>query len=76
MIGKADRRVGGNGERRGADRDMRLRHADEIDHQRHGKDRPAAADEPEREADEHPRQRAENHLGKIERGGIGHRVGP
>ena len=53
--GVADQVGGGAGrhrDRAGADRDMGRGHADHVDHQRHGQDRAAAADQPEREADE------------------------
>jgi hypothetical protein len=62
MVGEIDRGVGGNGDRAGADRDMRLGHADHIDHQRHRQDRPAAADQAEREADQHSRCQSEQAL--------------
>jgi hypothetical protein len=41
---------------------MRLRHADNIDHQRHSEDRAAATDQAEREADQCARSQAERPL--------------
>src|SRR6185437_6601376 len=41
-----------HGKRAGPDRDMRRAHADDIDQERHGEDRAAAAEQTEREADD------------------------
>ena len=49
-------------DRAGADRDMRFCHADHIDHQRHREDRAAAADQAEREPDQHPRRQSQHAL--------------
>ena len=76
MIHQSGRGIGSHRERGGADRDVRLRHADQIDHQWHRENRPAAADQAEREANKHTRQCAEDHLHQIERGGIGHPFRP
>ena len=63
MVGEAGGRVGGDRERAGSNRDMRARHADQIDHQGNGEDRAAAADEAEPEAE------AEAEAGDHQRGG-------
>ena len=56
-------RLGKDGESRaGADRDVRARNADQIDHQRNGENRTATADEPEREADQAARSHAQKPL--------------
>ena len=62
MIGEIDRRIGGDRDRAGADRDMRFGNADHIDHQRHRQDRAAAADEAERKSDQRSRYQSEQAL--------------
>ncbi len=56
MVEEAKRGVGGDRQRAGSDRDMRALDAHQIDHQRNGEDRPAAADEAQAEADQRARQ--------------------
>jgi hypothetical protein len=55
VVEQIDRGIGRHRDRARADRDMRLRHADHIDHQRNGEHRAATADQAEREADARPR---------------------
>jgi hypothetical protein len=52
MIACVDQRIRGDGERAGADGDMRIAHADRVDDQRHGENGAATARECECEADE------------------------
>src|SRR6516162_317057 len=53
----------------GADCRMRLRHPDEIDEERHGQDRAAASDQPQRKADQRARGEAERTLGQRQHSG-------
>jgi len=53
MIGEVDCGIGRDSDRAGADRNMRLGHADHINHQRHGEDRAAAADQSKRKSNQH-----------------------
>ena len=52
MADQVGERVDGDGQRAGADGDMDGRDADDIEQQRHGEDRAAAAQEPQQEADQ------------------------
>ena len=62
MVRQIDRGVGRNRNRAGADRQMRVGHADHIDHQRHREDRAAAADQPKRKSDQRSRCQSEHAL--------------
>ena len=66
MVPQAEGRIDGDGECAGADRHMRILHADDIDQQRHGEHRAAAADEAEREADRGAAAGADQILNELE----------
>ena len=53
-------------QRAGADGEVRVGHADEIDHQRHRKDRSAAIDKAELEPDQAARHRAEGEMQSVD----------
>ena len=63
MTGKPGRPVERHGHRRRADRQVGRIDADEIDQQRHRKNRPASADETEHEPDQRTGERASDKKG-------------
>src|SRR3546814_13182410 len=66
MVPEADRGIRRHGKGAGADGDMRFFHAHEIEKQGNREDRPAAADEPEDEADEDAGDAAERIMKRVD----------
>lgn len=65
MLSQIRKSIHRNRKRARADCPMRVGHADDIEQQRHGQNRPAAADQPQREANETAGQERENILNQV-----------